>query len=74
MKKFDDFLKPNYLRERKLNKPIQKLLRQWAMEAHEIDTSRPVSFYYNLFLERYKKQGIGEKVLKDAFGEDAIET
>lgn len=56
-----------------VSKRINKILMDWAKEAHEIDNSRTIFFYYALFLNKYnEKSDIGE-LKKDFFEGKTIE-
>ena len=72
--KIDNFLKPSYLKEKPLSKKVQITLMSLARNAYDLDQSKSISFYYELFVKRYFKQHITENELTDFFGDDPIET
>ena len=72
--KIENFLKPNYLTKKKFPKQMKLILMDFAKKAHEIDKSKPISFYYELFLKRVNKQYTTEKEVSDFFGDQPIET
>jgi hypothetical protein len=54
--------------KKKISKRTLSLLRYWAMEAYKIDPSKPVSRYYQYFLDRY--YGTSESIKKDELFEE----
>jgi hypothetical protein len=56
--------------KRKISKQTLSLLRNWAIEAHKIDPSKPVSRYYEYFMDRYN--GNSDKIQKDEFFKESI--
>lgn len=39
-----------------LTRRVKKMLMDWAMEAHNLDRSQPVGYYYNLFLAELRRK------------------
>ncbi len=73
MKNFDNFMKPEYLHEKPISKRVQNILNYWAKEAHEIDPSKSMSFYYGLFLKKFTRQSALKSKKESFFGENVIE-
>jgi len=65
--KIENFLKPSYMTEKKLSKHTQLLLMNWAKKAHKLDKSNSISFYYELFLNRFNKKQLTENEVSDFF-------
>lgn len=69
-----DFLKPFYLTDnKKLSRQNGHILRKWALEAHKLDPSRPIKFYYDLFHEKLKNKFMKDIWVKKVFGDEPIE-
>lgn len=53
-----------------LTKKAKGALMGWALEAHKIDSSRPVGYYYDLFLDELR--GRYSKDTKEDFFKNGI--
>lgn len=71
---------PNYLlNNKRLSKKNLYMLTKFAMEAHEIDPSKPISFYFEMFnqklQEKYTESLLSEeKKISNFFKDEVIET
>jgi len=61
-------------KEKPIKRPVDKILLQWAQEAHEIDNSKSIKEYFELFLARYNQDYVTKKDKDVFFGEEAIDT
>lgn len=71
MKKIDEILKPKRIANKTFVRKLYAQLREYAMEAHRMDNSKPVSYFYELFLDRARKNYFESKN-KAAFFEDNV--
>ena len=55
-----------------VSKKVKKILIQFAENAHEIDKSKPISYYYSLFFERYMEKFDSVKQKKEFFKDNVI--
>jgi hypothetical protein len=60
-------------KKQKHPKHVLSLLRNWAIEANEINPEKSISFYYKLFIERLEKVDDLRTLWKEFFKDRAIE-
>lgn len=65
----ENFLKPSYLQTPLLSKHKKIMLVDMAVKAHEIDDTRPVKYYFKLFLYRLNGEHLIEKEKEEFFKE-----
>jgi hypothetical protein len=57
MKSIGEILEPKKVRPKaKLNKKMKIMFMNWAQEAHELDKSRSVLFYYEQYILRLREK------------------
>lgn len=66
MKKVSEILNKNVNKSAPyISKRLNKMCMNWAIEAHKIDSSKPVSYYFTLFLKRIRSVRF-----REVFGND----
>lgn len=73
LKYLSDELKPSYLHERRMSQKKIKQFMNLALETYAIDNTKPVSYYYQLFIDKSQGKNVTERLTKEFFEDQVIE-